>query len=324
MSDSDFWRELAEKFRAIEDPFDLLHAEWKKFDKQPWTLVDEAITRRPQRASIAARFEPLARRCGTKLDSTRDSLHVWLNAMKTEGRWTEHEVHSNLNELGETIDNPILIACWIVRLCQSSADYCNILEARAIESERLATEEEKRKNDPTNWPEIVQQYEVFKSIKGLISGPHEKIPEDVLRNLVAQQDGITPEEVTFDRLRFAVTQLFQHYPAITLVPTARPEQSDSVLVDSKESIAAAPESICDDKTLTNRDRIDAFIGKLLQHGTKINRTDIWLVAGYEDRSEFERFQRVDPRVTKRATRVFNEILALSPQEFLKRLKARRS
>jgi hypothetical protein len=322
MADSGFWRELAEQFESVDDPFGYVRANWRDdFDSgRPLWKIDTPVG--DPKPALRAKCESLVRRGGKGIDPSRDSLVAWCEELRKR--------KINMDRTGTTLltnnsGSQIYVSHGtIVGLVEASSALCWSLESEALETERIAAEDEKRRSDPTNWPEIVQQYEVFKSIKGLISGPHENIPEDVLRNLAAQQDGITPEEVTFDRLRFAVTQLFQRYPAITLVPTVHPEQSDSVLVDSKKNIEAPSEAIYDDKTFTNRDRIDAFIAKLLQHGTKINRTDIWLVGGYEDRSEFERFQRADPKVTKRAIRVFNEILTLSPEEFLKRLKARRS
>jgi hypothetical protein len=62
-------------------------------------------------------------------------------------------------------------------------------------------------------------------MKRLQSGPHEQIPEDLLRRAIAEQDGIKLEEVTFQRVRFEVAGLLQTYPAITLILSAKPNTS---------------------------------------------------------------------------------------------------
>jgi len=94
--------------------------------------------------------------------------------------------------------------------------------------------------------------------------------------------------------------------------SARPSRKGKPTMENKEP------------TIT-RERIDAFIARVLSDTSKkINRTDFWLVAGYENRSEFERFQRDDPKTTKSAKRRFEEVLALDSTLFLERLKKTRS
>jgi hypothetical protein len=61
---------------------------------------------------------------------------------------------------------------------------------------------------------------------------------------------------------------------------------------------------------------------MAQAGTKVKRKDIWLVAGYKDPTEFERFQRGDNR-NQSATSTFNRVLGMEPQDFLKLLKHKR-
>jgi hypothetical protein len=59
-----------------------------------------------------------------------------------------------------------------------------------------------------------------------------------------------------------------------------------------------------------RQLVDAYIAECLQGGKKITRKDIWTQAGYQNRSEFERWERNDRRATDTAdrniTRVLNE------------------
>jgi hypothetical protein len=72
---------------------------------------------------------------------------------------------------------------------------------------------------------------------------------------------------------------------------------------------------------TTRARIEAFLARVLAAtGKSIDRTDFWRVAGYQHRSEFERFQRDDRRTTKSAKRRFEEVLSLEPSVFVERLK----
>jgi hypothetical protein len=88
-------------------------------------------------------------------------------------------------------------------------------------SELAATEggkEPVQDNDPKSWPPTLQLYEAHKSIKELITGPHERIPESFFRNSISLQLGIKPEEVTWKQIKLAVTELFSRYPAITVVP----------------------------------------------------------------------------------------------------------
>jgi hypothetical protein len=68
-----------------------------------------------------------------------------------------------------------------------------------------------------------------------------------------------------------------------------------------------------------RQAIDAFIARVREYGRKIIRKDIWAVAGYEDRTEFERFQRGDRRSTKSGATAFNRVLNMTPEEFIRSL-----
>lgn len=64
----------------------------------------------------------------------------------------------------------------------------------------------------------------------------------------------------------------------------------------------------------NRQRIEDFIRKCAESGLKIKRKDIWRVAGYKDRTEFERFQRGDTR-NKSASDALNRTLGFAPEQF---------
>jgi hypothetical protein len=69
-----------------------------------------------------------------------------------------------------------------------------------------------------------------------------------------------------------------------------------------------------------RAAVDDFIATVAEKtGRKISRKNIWIVAGYEDSTEFERFQRADPRTTKSATKSFNRVLRMTPEHFIETL-----
>jgi hypothetical protein len=121
MLDSEFWRELAEKFRAIDDPMGILIAEWTAIQKPHWNLSCGRF------ATLAAQFEPLARRGGVKLNCAKDSLEGWLDSMRKEGTYQSEEMTHKKR----------VIACTIHDLFRQSADFCNRLESRALEEEHL-------------------------------------------------------------------------------------------------------------------------------------------------------------------------------------------
>jgi hypothetical protein len=106
-----------------------------------------------------------------------------------------------------------------MNLCEVSSDICNKLEVSALEAEELAREQERQRTNPKNWSPLRQQWEAFKAIRNLTSGPHEEIPEAFVRSAIAQQYGILPEEVTSEQIRFEMAELVREYGAIRIVPT---------------------------------------------------------------------------------------------------------
>jgi hypothetical protein len=75
------------------------------------------------------------------------------------------------------------------------------------------------------------------------------------------------------------------------------------------------------KTMSpTRQRIETFLETMRQHGHRISRKDIWQLAGYEDATEFERFQREDPRATAGSRQQFDRVLTLRPEEFVQKLR----
>ena len=104
---------------------------------------------------------------------------------------------------------------FIDGLCVASATFCHRREAAAVQGEF----EEKQRNNSENWSQLRQNFEAFKGIKKLAQGPHETIPEALVRDVLARQYGIKPEQVTWQQIRIALADLGRDYPAITLVPS---------------------------------------------------------------------------------------------------------
>jgi hypothetical protein len=81
-------------------------------------------------------------------------------------------------------------------------------------------------NDPANWSPLHRFIEAGKQIKKLMEGPHQEIHESTVRQVIAQQDGIKPEEVTWPQIQFEVSGLLPYYPAIRLIPSASQKESE--------------------------------------------------------------------------------------------------
>jgi hypothetical protein len=96
-------------------------------------------------------------------------------------------------------------------------------------------------------------------------------------------------------------------------------------VDGEPPSAAQPEPTLKSTGSQNRAAIDEFIRKVRDTtGRKITRTDIWTAANYTNRTDFERYQRDDPRTTDTARAKFSHVLKMQPQEFVEALERKRS
>jgi|GEM_PF-3687192 len=85
------------------------------------------------------------------------------------------------------------------------------------------------------------------------------------------------------------------------------------------SIIPVPPQVSSGQQPGNRERIEKFILKMTASGLKVKRKDIWQTAGYQDRTEFERFQRGDER-NKAASLNFNRIINLELDDFRKQIE----
>jgi hypothetical protein len=87
------------------------------------------------------------------------------------------------------------------------------------------------------------------------------------------------------------------------------------------SFLAAEESTASgNHPMTRRTQVDAFLSRMSQSaGREINRKDFSTAAGYQDDTQFQRWQRDDPRISTKASRKFESVLRMTPDEFLAEL-----
>jgi hypothetical protein len=166
--------------------------------------------------SIYRRFVPLAMRAALKLPIIKEAsirtvgpervaglMDVWLIALEPR-----------LAHAARIFPDRAVVE----RLCEESADLCSIFESEALEKEHNAEVEEKQRLDPRNWSPLRQYYESFKVTKELLAQTQEEIPESLVRDVLAQQYGVGPEEVTERQIIFEVSGLLREYPSIRVVP----------------------------------------------------------------------------------------------------------
>src|SRR5260370_2841107 len=212
MADSAFWRDLAATFLLIPG-HGMLRADGQytvgSGEAWSWRLGGGA------REFMRDTFKTLARRGAFESApaGTTDLLVAWLEAIRKEHiNFRSDKIATEVNSEGREESQYVLGT--IDRVCEASAILCGKLEAQAIQTEF----EEKQRNDPQNWSPLRRQFEAFRGIKKLITGPHETIPEALVRDVLAQQYGIKPEEVTRKQIQFEVSGLLPDFPAITVVP----------------------------------------------------------------------------------------------------------
>jgi len=217
MADSNFWRDIAVKFRVL-DPTGTLRADWHQSRttshippdvSERWRIVGPD-------PSVELEFEALARRAGIEISPEADSLAMWLDAVRINNATLEPPSYEEAPDGSIAV---IHMSATIHQVAIASANYCKIMESKTIELERVAKFEEQQKSDPRNWSPLRRHLEATRKMKELSAGPHEQIPEEVVRRILAQQYGVTPEQITWKQIRLEVTGLFPHYPAITVIPT---------------------------------------------------------------------------------------------------------
>src|ERR1035441_2283414 len=139
MLDSDFWRDLADKFGAV-DTGQLLRADWnysiKVGEKPPdvarWRIVGGGR----QTLSVQLEFEALARRGGPRIYRKMDSLVGWLETLRQYRLNTEDmPLALEVDPGGTTVAH--IYSGSIVGVAHASVDLCKLLESLALETERM-------------------------------------------------------------------------------------------------------------------------------------------------------------------------------------------
>jgi hypothetical protein len=135
MADSRLWRDLAEQFEGLDDPFGFLRANWHE-DPQTgnssWTIE----TPRNEKPVLLAKCRSLVRRGGTALDPHRDSEITWLDELRR--REMNVEMTGTMLHVDSYGGSSYGSTGTIIRLAEASAILCRTLEAASIETERIA------------------------------------------------------------------------------------------------------------------------------------------------------------------------------------------
>jgi len=80
--------------------------------------------------------------------------------------------------------------------------------------------------DPRTWSPLIQEWQAHTTLKNVITGPGEKIPESFLRNSISRRLGIRPEEVTGKQIQIAVAfGLLGHYGKVIVTPAGTSDES---------------------------------------------------------------------------------------------------
>jgi hypothetical protein len=132
MAGPQFWREMESRFRLLPDPTRSLRADWDYIvgsgKEGTWRLTGDL------NKSLRIRFEALARQAGAAIDDpdSSDSLVSWLELLKGVGTNFDFgpygiEMHQDGTE------GPHHLTGTLWHVCESSADYCCVLESEAFE-----------------------------------------------------------------------------------------------------------------------------------------------------------------------------------------------
>lgn len=225
MADSEFWRGLAVQFQGIPDFTGELRADWQ-YKVNSGGIGDWRFAGTPS-DFVQTAFETSARRGSFEIANAdcNGLLAAWFDTLRKEGInfQLSDRYLTDRNEDG-TKGARYLIGS-IYRLCEASVKLCQKLEARALQSEFEA----KHRKNPNNWSPLRRQWEAYRQIKNLITGPHERIPEALVRRTLAEQYGIKPEKVTLKQIQFEVSGLLEAYPAITVVPSDEKYQEPGIV-----------------------------------------------------------------------------------------------
>lgn len=225
MATSEFWRNIAAEFRAL-DPDAMLYGSWDCLvtGGMPcqWTL-------RGHTRAVQIRFEALARRAASEMPQPEfsDSLLSWLEAVRKNGHQLGSSYYTDTGADGAKLDH---VTGNVHNLCQESASLCSMFESHLLQTEF----EEKLRNDPKNWSQLHQAIEARKAIQKVHATPPEQIPESFVREVLGRQYNTSPDQVPDAVIRFEVSGLLPFYPHIQVVPSEStpPETPQGVIEQS--------------------------------------------------------------------------------------------
>lgn len=146
------------------------------------------------------------------------------SAIEFDPDWVREEVPSGLDAVNE------VTRAWLHFLRLESLKheriavedwepFENIWDASAVQCKRSALEGKVAAALKTslNISPLVQEWEAFKSLKKLMAGPHEQVTEAFVRQSLADQLGVPPENVTRSQIEEGFLDLIRHYGVVTLL-----------------------------------------------------------------------------------------------------------
>ncbi len=232
-SSASFWENLRAGFMRIRQdcaidpplkPAGALTAIWSAISApECWSLNLAFGT---DGAGVKKRFEWHAQSASARLgcsDVGYGALAFWLDRVARDAPDPYRGINSEAKR--EVYD-----------ICGLSAEYCRKCEADEFIAGNLKAEAEK----DTTYP-LVHQYELYKGIKNLVEGPHEEVPEAVLRSLLSKQYAIDSNDVNNEQIRRGGYELSSRYGAVSIIPPAPAgetkvrENVDPTPTDARES-----------------------------------------------------------------------------------------
>jgi hypothetical protein len=132
MAESDFWRDLADKFGQLSDPDGLIFIEWSE---PTGSSGEEHFQIRqlrddPRVKPTQASFEALARIAGRAFGGGRSHLDNWLFVLK-QYAWERKEIEIQIDEVSQRRVRGI-----IRQAVQRSTEHCGIIQMEWLERER--------------------------------------------------------------------------------------------------------------------------------------------------------------------------------------------
>ncbi len=154
-----------------------------------------------------------------------DGLLLSQNRLGVHANWLREYTALQVNEIRDRLagsqvfkSNPLL--AWEQDpITQKAIQICEeiIADRRKTGDRWMYTSAVSSEGNPT-WAFVVQAWEAFKAANKIESGPRERIPESVLRSILAGHHRIKPADVDWEQIRQAGSDLCRHYGRILVIP----------------------------------------------------------------------------------------------------------